>query len=191
MYDQLTDTVLLELLKKSDEKAFAEIYQRYWERLSLQTLKVTHSREDAKDIVQEVFVSFWKRRMEIDVKESLQAYLLKSVRNGAIRYIERNITRNRYLQTLSDSFAEDYSSPDSQFEFKEFKNCLDQAIASLPSKMQEVYLLSRNERMSYKEIANHLGVAENTVRKQVSNALKLLRASANESMILLLVIFSA
>ena len=58
---------------------------------------------------------------------------------------------------------------------------------NLPSKMQEVYLLSRNEKMSYKEIANRLGIAENTVRKQLSNALKLLRTSVTELTIALLI----
>ena len=191
MYHQLTDEALMQLLRNSDAKAFAEIYDRYWERLALQVLKVVHSREDARDIVQEVFVSIWKRRAEIELKGPLPVYLAKSVRNGAIRYIEKNITRNHYLKTLSDSLVVDKSSsPDSHCEYKELKHTLDQAVASLPSKMQEVYLLSRNEKMSYKEIADRLGIAENTVRKQLSNALKSLRAHVNESMMLLLACLS-
>ncbi|MCO5240817.1 MAG: RNA polymerase sigma-70 factor [Chitinophagaceae bacterium] len=187
MYRQLTDDALMQLLRNSDAKAFEEIYHRYWERLALQVLKITRSREDARDIVQEVFVSIWKRRTEIELKGPLIAYLLKSVRNVAIRYIEKNITRNNYLQTLSDSTCRDTADPGLYSEYRELQHKLDRAVASLPPKMQEVYLLSRNESMSYKEIADHLGIAENTVRKQLSNALKSLRSSVSELTISLLV----
>ena len=187
MYHQLTDDALMQLLRNSDAAAFAEIYRRYWERLALQVLRVIHSREDARDIVQEVFVSIWKRRMEIEVKGPLTGYLLKSVRNIAIRYIEKNITRDNYLQTLSDSIVMDKADPAGYCEYRELQHKLKQAVAGLPPKMQEVYLLSRNERMSYKEIADRLGIAENTVRKQLSNALKLLRTSVSELTISMLV----
>lgn len=180
MYQQLSDNALVELLKNSDSRAFEEIYQRYWDRLSLQVLKITGSREDARDIVQEVFVSIWKRRSEIELKGPLVVYLFKSVRNGAIRYIEKNITRNNYLHTLSVNAPLDMSTPASQYDLKELQNKLQQVVAGLPSKMQEVYLLSRNEGMSYKEIAQYLGIAENTVRKQLSNARKSIRTSASE-----------
>lgn len=190
MYHQLTDEALMQLLRNSDTEAFAEIYHRYWERLALRVLKVVHSREDARDIVQEVFVSIWKRRAEIELKGPLLVYLLKSVRNGAIRYIEKNITRHHYLETLSDSLTVDTTSPDRHYEYKELKHTLDEAVASLPSRMQEVYLLSRNGEMSYKEIADRLGIAENTVRKQISNALKSLRAYVSESIMLLLAFLS-
>ncbi|MBW7891689.1 MAG: RNA polymerase sigma-70 factor [Chitinophagaceae bacterium] len=180
MYQQLSDNALVELLKNSDSRAFEEIYQRYWDRLSLQVLKITGSREDARDIVQEVFVSIWKRRSEIELKGPLVVYLFKSVRNGAIRYIEKNITRNNYLHTLSGNIPLDMTTPASQYDLKELQNKLEQVVANLPPKMQEVYLLSRNEGMSYKEIAQYLGIAENTVRKQLSNARKSIRMSAGE-----------
>jgi RNA polymerase sigma-70 factor (ECF subfamily) len=190
MYHQLTDDALMQLLRNSDAAAFAEIYRRHWERLALQVLRVIHSREDARDIVQEVFVSIWKRRMEIELRGPLTGYLLKSVRNIAIRHIEKNITGNNYLQTLSDSIA-DEADPAGYCEYRELQHKLKQAVASLPPKMQEVYLLSRNEKMSYKEIADRLGIAENTVRKQLSNALKLLRASVSELTISLLISLAA
>lgn len=180
MYQQLTDDALVELLRSSDSKAFAEIYRRHWERLALHVLKVISSREDARDIVQEVFVSVWKRRTAIELKGPLIVYLLKSVRNGAIRYIEKNITVNNYLQTLSETIAEGAADPTGHCEYRELEQKVEQAVAGLPPKMQEVYLLSRNEKMSYKEIADHLGIAENTVRKQLSNALKSLRTSVGE-----------
>ena len=97
MYQHLTDEQLLHLLRKDDKQAFAEIYDRYWEQMSLYVLKITRSSEDACDIVQDVFVSIWKRRYELNISVSVKAYLLKSVRNLSIRYIEKNINKKGFL----------------------------------------------------------------------------------------------
>lgn len=180
MYQQLSDDALMQLLRDSDMAAFAEIYRRYWERMTMHVLKVIGSKEDARDIVQEVFVSVWRRREEIELRSSLAGYLLRSVRNISIRHIERNITRHQYLQTLSLAAEWDRTDPGQCYEAKELQEQIERAVAGLPAKMQEVYILSRREKMSYKEIAEHLGIAENTVKKQLSNALKTLRRSVKE-----------
>lgn len=175
----------MQLLRDSDEGAFAEIYRRHWEKLAISAMKVIGSREDARDIVQEVFVSVWKRRHEIDVRISLPAYLMRSVRNAAIRYIQKNITRHHYLSTLNAVVNLSMANPAQDYESTEFRALVEKAVAALPPKMQEVYSLSRNENMSYKEIAEQMGIAENTVRKQLSNALKSLRTSVDKLSILI------
>jgi RNA polymerase sigma-70 factor (ECF subfamily) len=175
-YSTLTDDQLLQLLRSNDEGAFTEIFSRHWEQMSLYVLRVIRSEEDARDIVQEVLLSIWKRRQELEVRGSLVAYLLKSVRNLSIRYIERNITRHQFLATLSEHFGhQEPPTAASITELKQLEERVDKAIAGLPSKMQRIYLLSRHENLSYREIAHQLGIAETTVKKQVSNALKIIR----------------
>jgi len=187
MYHLLTDERLLQLLRSSDEAAFNELYDRYWEKMSLQGLKVIRSVEDARDIVQEVFVSLWKRREELDIHGSLAAYLLKSVRNLSIRHIEKNITKQDFLLSLSAYFQQPIAASDSQVELRELETRIAGAVSKLPHKMQEVYLLSRHENLSYKEIARQLGIAETTVKKQVSNALKVIRAEVDTLPVALLI----
>lgn len=173
---QQSDEVLVKRLHSDDASAFAELYNRHWEKMILHVVRVLGSKEDAFDIVQEVFVSIWKRRHELDITGPPEAYLLRSVRNIAIRYIEKDITRNNYLQSLSAAYPFEMD-PSSTYEFKELQLQVDKAVAELPSKMQEVYILSRRDKLSYKEIASHMRIAENTVKKQLSNALKSLRAA--------------
>lgn len=177
MHNQLTDEDLMQMLRSDDASAFAELYRRHWEKMSLHVIKVLGSKEDARDIVQEVFVSIWRRRNELEITGPPVAYLLRSVRNVAIRYIERDINRNRYIDSLSAIAQGFETDPNSEYELKELQWNVEKAVANLPAKMQEVYILSRRDKLSYKEIANHLGIAENTVRKQLSNALKSLRAA--------------
>ena len=176
LYSSYTDEQLLALLKGGDEAAFTELYDRHWERMSAYVLKVIQSPDDAKDIVQEVFVSIWKRREEIIVSGPLIAYLLKSVRNLSIRYIERNITQHRFLDRLTEHTRQLDLTAVNSIELDELEKAVDAAIAKLPPKMQEVYRLSRYENLSYRDIATRLGIAETTVKKQVSNALKNIRS---------------
>jgi RNA polymerase sigma-70 factor (ECF subfamily) len=190
MYQHLTDEQLLHRLRDDDKQAFAEIYDRYWEPMSLYVLKITRSPDDACDIVQDVFVSIWKRRYELNISVSLKAYLLKSVRNLSIRYIEKNINKKGFLQSLSDHYGKLEMSAADSLEFRELESRLTRVVAQLPPKMQQVFVLSRHENLSYKEIAQRLGIKETTVKKQVSNALKLIRtevSSINTVTILLII----
>lgn len=168
-----TDEQLLLSLREGEEGAFTEIYNRHWEQMALYVLKVIRSREEARDIVQEVFVSIWRRRQELVISSTLIAYLLRSVRNLSIRYIERNLNRYQFLDILTEHA--DHLTGQSAvnlIELKQLEDRVDKAVAALPPKMREVYLLSRQENLSYREIAQKLGIAETTVKKQVSNALK-------------------
>lgn len=180
MYSQLTDSELLNLLYKNDEFAFAEIYDRYWEKMTLHVLKVIHSPEDARDIIQEVFISIWKRRQELLISGPLGAYLLKSVRNLAIKHIEKNISKRNFLSSLSAMLEHNPQIIQPYIECEEMEKRLAHAISKLPSKMKEVFVMSRNEQLSYKEIATQMGIAETTVKKQVSNAIKIIRHSINK-----------
>lgn len=179
MYKHLTDEELLGLLRNNDKQAFAEIYDRYWEQMSLYVLKITRSPEDACDIVQDVFVSIWKRRTELIISGALKAYLLKSVRNLSIRYIEKNISKKGFVASLSLYWKSPDMSTTHALEFRELESKLTRIVAKLPPKMQQVFVLSRHENLSYKEIAQRLGIAETTVKKQVSNALKMIRTEVS------------
>lgn len=175
MYHLKTDERLLELLSDHDDRAFTEIYERYWEQLSLYVLKVTQSSEEASDIVQEIFVSLWKRRNELEIHGPLSAYLIKAARNLSIRYIEKNIRKRNFLSTLSSHFVTEDSSTESKVASHELESVVIKAVDKLPPKMRTVFLLSRGENLSHKEIAKRLGIAERTVKKQVGNALKVIR----------------
>ena len=184
MYHLLTESELLNLLKNSDEAAFTEMYERYWEKMTMHVLKVIQSPEDTGDIVQEVFVSIWKRRSEIVISGALGAYLLKSVRNLSIRYIEKNTSKRNFLTSLSQMFSETAPAAQDDVEYEELEGKIANAVSKLPPKMQEVFILSRREHLSYKEIAKQMGITETTVKKQVSNAIKIIRNAVNELFIL-------
>ncbi len=190
MYHHLTDSELLNLLHENDGSAFTEIYDRYWEKMTMHVLKVIHSPEDAGDIVQEVFLSIWKRREELLITGALGAYLLKSVRNLAIKHIEKNISKRNFLSSLSWMLRHSELVAQQNIECEEIEDKIAAVVSTLPPKMKVVFVMSRNQQLSYKEIALQMGIAETTVKKQVSNAIKIIRRSVGELCISLFICLS-
>ncbi|QIL42283.1 RNA polymerase sigma-70 factor [Pedobacter sp. HDW13] len=173
------DHELILLINQEEEQAFTEIYNRYWEKMASYAVRLTKSEEEAADIVQEIFVSIWNRRITLVIKSTLGAYLIRSTRNLCLRYIERNIHTDNFLDKITEQAVDNSLNIEESISLKELQENIDLGIAKLPKKMREVYLLSRDEQLSYREIAEKLNIAEGTVKKQVSNALKIIADSLN------------
>lgn len=180
-YQDFSDYELISLLKKGDEVAFSEIYSRYWEKMASYAIRLTKSEDEGADIVQEIFVSLWKRRDVVEIKGTVGAYLIKSTRNLSLKYIEKNITKHHFLDHLSEQTRALFSDVEEDLSFAELQEHVDQVISGLPSKMRRIYLLSRDEQLSHREIAQQLGIAEGTVKKQISNALKIISTAIKKS----------
>ncbi|NIG52525.1 RNA polymerase sigma-70 factor [Chitinophaga sp. Cy-1792] len=174
----LSDEALIQLLRQDDKEVFSIIYNRYWDKLLVYVMRAVKVQLEAEDIVQELFISLWKRRNELTINTSLSSYLFTSARYMSVRHIERNISRNTYQELLLHFMDESYfnePAPEKAFNNKEMGLQLEAAIAQLPGKMQQVFRLSREYNLSYHEIATRLNISEETVRKQIHRALKLLR----------------
>jgi RNA polymerase sigma-70 factor (family 1) len=176
---QLADHELLALLKEGNREAFDAIYTRFSERLYFYLVKAIKDSDEAEDILQEVFYSLWKRRYTLENIESICAYLFSCVRYSGIRYIRNNIKKNHYRESWNHFFCEEDDLFEQQFAAKELSDILYKEIDKLPPKMREVFVLSRKEEFSYKEIAQKLNISDKTVKKQISNALKHLHLKLN------------
>ncbi|SKD00888.1 RNA polymerase sigma-70 factor, ECF subfamily [Chitinophaga ginsengisegetis] len=174
----LTDDALLRMMKSDDAEAFTFIYRRYWEPLFITAVKALRGKQEAEDIVQEVFLSLWNRRQEINIESSLAAYLQTSVRYKVIHYIEKNITRRDYLALLIDATVNSLPpTADQQLRLKEVQETIRDAVAKMPPKMREVYHLSRHVHLTHREIAEKLGISTETVKKHIQHALHLIKTA--------------
>lgn len=173
-YNKLSDDELLALLKKSDSNAFAEVYNRYKVLLHTHAYKKLPDREEAKDIVQDVFTTLWKNR-ENNAFNNLPGYLYTAVRNSVINHITRNGVKTRYITSIQNFSASGQIIADHLIREKQLAEIIEKEIEALPSKMRAVFELSRKEHLSHKEIAQRLDISEKTVDKQISNALKILK----------------
>lgn len=175
-----SDHHLLKLLRENDKNAFDLIYKRYWEQLFEYALKAVKDNDDAKDIVQEVFVSLWFRRESLHPINSLKAYLFTATRYKGLTYIKNNINKNKYLESLKLFFDQESESVAGQVEADELNLMIQRELEKLPPKMKEVFILSRTEHLSHKLISEKLMISDKTVKKQINNVLKQFRLKLAE-----------
>ena len=186
---ELSDMEIFEKFKNGSDAAFAEIYQRHWQRLYVHAYNMLDDEDEAKDIVQEIFTSFWLKGRGLDLKISLRTYFHSAVKNRILNMIEHNRIRNNYLNSLTDIL---FSHNNTEFKLEEDERIklIDQEILYLPTKMRVIFELRRTEEFSYKEIGEQLGISDKTVKKQINNAIKILKVKMLSSEIRALLFFS-
>jgi len=171
----LSDSELVTLLQSGDGGAYKEIYERYSIIILNHAYNKTRDREEAKDLVHEAFTTLWANRYDVKLNINLSGYLYTCVRNGFLNHVARNGVQSKYLASLKDFSLQGEVVTDHLVRERQLMGIINKEIADLPPKMSEVFKLSRNEYLSHKEIAKKLGISEQTVSKQVTNALKILR----------------
>lgn len=174
-YNTLSDSTLVKLLKEGDKTAYTEIYDRYNWLLHHHTFRKLNDREEARDVVQSLFVMLWANREMIDIKTNLPGYLYTCVRNIVLNVIAHKQVQAKYILSLENWYSQGSCSTDNMVRERELARVIENEIEALPPKMREVFQLSRKLHLSHKEIADNLSLSEQTVRTQVRNALRILR----------------
>ena len=172
------------LLCNGDRNAFDQIYHTYWQKLFLYVVKVIRDKDAAEDIVQEIFVSLWQRRMEIANQSTLSGYLFTAARFKGINFIQDQLKKGKHVERLIDHFTSRQDTLNESIAAKELNTLIDHELEKLPSKMREVFVLSRKENLSHKEISEKLQISDKTVKKQINNALKHFRIVLNHDVVL-------
>ncbi|TDQ11151.1 RNA polymerase sigma-70 factor (ECF subfamily) [Pedobacter metabolipauper] len=171
----ISDDDLLSLFKEGDRDAFKMIYERYWQLLFVSACKVLKDEDEAKDVVQEVFMSFLNRGKDIEINSSISVYLYSAVRYKVFDYLSRQKVRDNHKESVINYVSQVSYSTDRTLIEKEIIAEIEKEIKNLPEKMREVFELSRKDELSYKQIAETLNISDKTVKKQISNAIKLLK----------------
>ncbi len=175
LYSNLSDIELAIRLKKGDQLAYAEIYDRYWGILYRYSRRLLQNEEEAEDVVQDIFVMLWSKGAELELKVSLSSFLYASVRNRILKHFEKSKVRGNYLRSLEHFIDNGECITDHLVREHQLAARIEQEVSLLPAKMREVFELRRKANLSYKDIAEKLDISEKTVKKQVSNALKILK----------------
>lgn len=174
-YSNLSDAELTILLKDGDAMAYTVIYNKYFDSLYIHACSKLKDKEEAQDIIHELFTHLWNKRNEILIKSNLSSYLYTAVRNRVLDLISHQQIQSKYVSSLQNFINEGYCITDHLVREKQLSALIEKGIADLPPKMKMVFELSRKQKLSHKEIALQLDLSEQTVKKQVNNALKILR----------------
>jgi RNA polymerase sigma-70 factor (ECF subfamily) len=174
-----TDQELLKLLREQNRAAFTEVYNRYWAVLATFATKMIEDEEQAIDIVQDIFTNIWKASETLEITSSIKSYLYVSVRNRIVSKIRHTRLHSHYLDSLNDIYEKGEFVTDQQVRFTELTRQIELEVSKLPPKMREVFEMSRNDGMTHAQIGKELGIADVTVKKQINNAIKVLRIKLN------------
>jgi RNA polymerase sigma-70 factor (ECF subfamily) len=178
-FKHLNDNDLLSFIKEGDHAAFTEIYERYWKLLFRTAHHILQDREAAQDVIQNIFVSLWHRKETVQIG-NLKAWLQQATRFAVFTAIREKKHDESFYERLASVTAEIIT--DNPLLFKEQQQLLKQLIDSLPEDCREAFRLSREENMTYKQIAALLGISEKTVEKRLSKSLAHIRTGLSVSM---------
>lgn len=173
------DEELLDRIQKGERAAFELLFRSYYEELCAFVESRISTSEGAADIVQNIFLSLWRRREDVEIRSTLRAYLFGAARNESISYRERRSVRaqNEEEKMERRKRSRNWStlSPVENLENEELRQVVQKSIAELPERRREVYVLSRQHGLTYKEIAAVMDISPKTVDHQMVEALKFLR----------------
>ncbi len=172
---------LLILIKNGNARSFRELYNRYKESVFLTVYRRVRDEEVSKDIVQEIFLKLWLGRESLVELNNLDSYLFGTARNMVISHY-----RKREVQLKGEGFLVAQLdnleiSADQNILMDELNSKIQNVVDSLPPTIKACYHLSRSEGKKIKEIASYLNLSEQTVRNNISEALRRLRLTLNRS----------
>lgn len=173
----MTDEDLIALIRENDLGAFERIYNKYWSKLYLSAYNIIRDRQVAEDVTQEVLVNLWIKRANLKLT-SLNAYLYTSVRYQVFNVIRSGKVRADLFNRLEELFSN--NGGEELLSEKEINRLLEQGVAGLPEKCRQIFIMSRKEHLSTKEIAERLGIAPKTVENQLTVALNRLRKTLGD-----------
>ena len=131
----------------------------------------------ATDIAQDVFIRVWEKEFNIQ-NEKIKGLLYKIAKEMLISRYRRTLVEKKYLRNLKFEYQEEFAADDNM-EYEELKNRYETALAQLSPGQREVFLMSRNEKLKYAEIAERLNISVKAVEKRMSGALAYLRNFLN------------
>jgi RNA polymerase sigma-70 factor (ECF subfamily) len=136
--------------------------------------------------VQEVFLSLYQRKNELQTTSSLKAYLYTALQNKIYNHYQKELTRRQYEQAAGSHLNLVSNDLSMEYEVKELEKKIHEKIQELPQQCRKVFLMSREEQLPYKEIANQLNISVNTVDQHIQKALRIIRSSLSKTLLVLL-----
>ncbi|MEP6683604.1 MAG: sigma-70 family RNA polymerase sigma factor [Parafilimonas sp.] len=179
MIKTLSDKTLL--TSANEQEAFRIIYERYWEVLYKKALNHLKCSYDAEDAVQEIFISLWRNKKTVDASNNLSAYLFTALKYHVIKQTYKKARKGFLLPLSVKELEETELSAEEAMHIKEIQTFIKTEVSALPKRMQQIYLLSRENNLQVSQIATHLNISEQTVKNTLTTALKKLRQKLEHS----------
>jgi len=175
------DNQLLQNIAQGDESAFRQLFDQYRDLIYSFSYHLTQSDIIAKDVVQDIFVKIWTTRSTLDQIVSIRAWMLRLTRNHVLNGLKRKAHEEALLREIGSKLSHPLQPTEEAVQYRELEKQLQQAISNLPPQQQRCYRLSRDAGMKHDEIANTLGISQETVKKHIMAAIQSIKKHLTHS----------
>ncbi|MCS4226974.1 sigma-70 family RNA polymerase sigma factor [Sphingobacterium sp. BIGb0165] len=161
-----------------DDVAYRRIFDYFYPKLFQTCYQSTKAREDSEEMVMNVFLNIWQRRGELLRVDDFEKYLFRSAKNQISDFHRKNILQTLDIETLAVEHLGSTDHP--ELNFKDLEQIYRQALDKLSTSKREIFLLSREQGLTQKQIAEKKNISTSTVNNQITAALKIIRDDLGE-----------
>ncbi|MCC9065344.1 RNA polymerase sigma-70 factor [Flavobacterium piscisymbiosum] len=179
----------INFIRNGNEAAFEKIFKMYFKNLHAFAYTFMKDTDIAEEIVQNVFFRIWEKKDQLQIDDSLKAYLYRSVHNESLNHIKHLKVKNSFQLQYSDHMESSDPDASSNMMASELENDIQKAINELPQQCRTIFQMSRFEQLKYQQIADQLNISIKTVENQMGKALRVLRTKLVEYLPFLLFLY--
>lgn len=179
--EQICDIELINRIKEGDETAFRIVFDSYSSKLYYFSLKFLKEKESCQEVVQEVFMSLWINRTKLDAQYPIAPYLYTITRRLTLNVLRQIANSQCATEKMWVNLQTSSNETEEVVYLEDLERFTEQILARLPKQQQLVYRMSRQQELSYDEIAEELNISRNTVKNHLVSALKTLRTQLQKA----------
>jgi RNA polymerase sigma-70 factor (ECF subfamily) len=177
-------------IRRGNPAAFEELFNLYCQQLINFSRNYVKDKQIAENVVQDVFVSVWQNRTNLDPSKMVKSYLFTAVKNNSLKHLRHLNIESKGIED-NIAYIGDDERPDKKLDEREMELKIHQAIDELPEKCMEIFKMNRFENLKYAEIAGILDISIKTVETQMGRALKKLRGRLKPFLVLILFVLTS
>ncbi|WKN44974.1 RNA polymerase sigma-70 factor [Tunicatimonas pelagia] len=173
-------------LKKGNQMAFRQLYDRYYAKVYHYCFRFTRNTEDAEELAQQVFIQLWEQRRSIDAGKSLDGFLFTIAHHRASNFLKQQARRRNHEQACSSMAS---VSTEETVQIHELYQTVEQTVKALPEKRQIIFRMHHHEYLSEEEIAHALQLSVHTIKSQLAKAAQTIRRAIHAAISVALLLF--
>jgi RNA polymerase sigma-70 factor (ECF subfamily) len=182
--EKIKEDELLLSLKKGEEEAFRLVYMKFSGKVYGFAMKYLHSSGESEEIVQDVFLKLWQNRSFIDPSQGLDGYLFTICRNTIFNLNKQKRFETAYRNYVRQNISLEYGEAEADFIYRDLCSYIQDVVDEFPAKRREIFNLSREKYLSYRQIAQRLDISERTVETHIRLALQDIRKALLDQVLL-------
>ena len=175
MANKIDDISLFKQIQSNNKSAFDILFRKYYTPLCRYAVQILRDPDESEETVQDIFVNLWTHRAQLNITKSLASYLFTSVRYRAFTFYRKESARKEHEKAFADGLDQTDIIISDEPDHYDVSIILNEAIEKLPDKCREIFTMSREQHLTYKQIAEQLDISIKTVETQMGIAFKKLR----------------